>query len=106
MTDFDYSLSSNSIEFLSGSANSQTVVPAKSRRVVSLPARINYLGIFSALDGVRPGSKIPYVAELGISLDTPALGSIRLPLKKEGELALPTVSATGVRGILDTIRGK
>lgn len=52
------------------------------------------------------GSKIPYSAELGLSVDTPALGLIRLPLKKEGELVLPTVSGTEIKGLWNIIKPK
>jgi len=106
LTNFDYSLSSGTEKFLSGSAKSQTTVPAKSSKTISLPAKINYLEMLKALKGIRPGSKIPYNAELGLSVDTPALGLIRLPLKKEGELVLPTISETGIKDIWDTIKTK
>ena len=106
LTNFDYTLSSRAEKFLSGSANSQTIVPAKSKKIVSLPARINYIGVLKALKGARPGSKIPYGAELGLSVDTPALGLIRLPLKKEGELVLPSISGTDINDIWNIIKPK
>lgn len=40
---------------------------------------------------IRPGSKIPYKADVGLSVDTQALGQIRLPLNKTGELTTPTI---------------
>jgi LEA14-like dessication related protein len=103
LTNFDYSLASGADTFLSGSANSQTTVPAKSSKTISLPAKINYLEMLKALKTVRPGSKIPYNAELGLSVDTPALGLIRLPLKKQGELVLPSISDTNIKDIWDII---
>ncbi|KYK23035.1 hypothetical protein AYK25_10265 [Thermoplasmatales archaeon SM1-50] len=106
LTNFDYTLSSNAEKFLSGSSKSQTTVPAKSKQIVSLPAKINYMGMLKALKGVRPGSKIPYGAELGLSVDTPALGLIRLPLKKEGELVLPSISGTDINDIWNIIKPK
>ena len=106
LTNFDYTLSSRAEKFLSGSANSQTTVPAKSKKIVSLPARINYIGMLKALKAARPGSKIPYGAELGLSVDTPALGLIRLPLKKEGELVLPSISGTDINDIWNIIKPK
>ena len=86
--------------------NLQTTVPAKSKKIVALPAEVNYMEILKALKGVRPGAKIPYSAQLGLSVDTPALGVIRLPLKKEGELVLPTVSGTGIDDIWNIIKPK
>ena len=103
LTNFDYTLASGADTFLSGSANSQTTVPAKSSKTISLPARINYIEMLKALKTVRPGSKIPYNAELGLSVDTPALGLIRLPVKKQGELVLPSISDTNINDIWDII---
>lgn len=106
LTNFDYNISSGADRFLSGSAASQTAVPAKSKKVVTLPATINYVQMLRALRGVRPGSKIPYNAELGLSVDAPGLGTIRLPLKKEGELVLPTISGTDISNIWDIVKPK
>jgi LEA14-like dessication related protein len=104
LTNFDYSLSSNNEKFLSGSADSQTAVPAKSKETVTLPATINYLELLKALKDVRPGSKIPYNAELGLSVKAPSIGLIRLPLKKEGQLVLPRPSDIEFRDIMDVMR--
>jgi len=106
LANFDYSLSSGANKFLSGSAKSQAAVPAKSSTTVSLPVTINYLEMLKALKGVRPGSKIPYRAELGLSIDTPALGLIRLPLRKEGELVLPSISGADIGDIWNIIKPK
>ena len=97
LTNFDYNLATGAATFLSGSAISQTTVPAKSSKTISLPAKINYIEMLKALKGIMPGSKIPYNAELGLSVDTPALGLIRLPLKKQGELVLPSISDTNIK---------
>lgn len=104
LTNLDYDLSSGAQPFLTGRADVQTTVPAKSKATVSLPAAINYLGIFEALKGIRPGAKIPYKANLGLSVNAPAAGLIRLPLKKEGELVLPTVSGTDIKDVLDIMK--
>jgi LEA14-like dessication related protein len=106
LTNFDYSLSSGATRFLSGNAESQTTVPAKSKGVITLPAKIDYVSMLKALKGVRPGSRIPYLANLGISVDTPALGLIRLPLKREGDLVLPTVSDHQIKDIWNFIKPK
>ena len=106
LMNLDYGLSSGAEPFLTGSAELQTTVPAKSKKTVSLPANINYLDMLKALKGIRPGSKIPYKADLGLSVDAPALGLMRLPLKKEGEIVLPTVSDVNVKDIWDIIKPK
>ena len=106
LMNLDYGLSSGAEPFLNGNAELQTTVPAKSKKIVSLPADINYLDMLKALKGIRPGSKIPYKADLGLSVDAPALGVMRLPLKKEGEIVLPTVSDVNVKDIWDIIKPK
>jgi len=106
LMNLDYGLSSGAEPFLNGNAKLQTTVPAKSKKTVSLPANINYLDMLKALKGIRPGSKIPYKADLGLSVDAPALGLMRLPLKKEGEIMLPTVSDVEVKDIWDIIKPK
>jgi len=106
LTNFDYSLSSGAQKFLSGDAESQAAVPAKSSRTISLPAKFNYIEMLKALKGVRPGSTIPYGAELGLSVNTPGMGVIRLPLKKEGELMLPNVTGADIIDIWNIIKPK
>ena len=106
LTNLDYGLSSGAEPFLNGNAELQTTVSAKSKKTVSLPATINYLGMLKALKGIRPGSKIPYKADLGLSVDAPSLGLIRLPLKKEGEVVLPNISDISPNDIWDIIKPK
>ena len=106
LTNLDYGLSSGAKPFLTGNAELQTTVPAKSKKTVSLPASINYLDMLKALKGIKPGSKIPYKADLGLSVNAPALGLMKLPLKKEGEIVLPTASDVDVRGIWNIIKPK
>ncbi len=105
LTNMDYGLSSGGSPFLSGSAAVAGTVPAKSKKTVSLPAKINYLDMLKALKGVRPGTTIPYKADIGLSVDTPALGLLKLPLKKEGELALPRLSDIDTADIWNIIKG-
>ena len=106
LMNLDYDLASGAEPFLTGSCKLQTTVPAKSKKTVSLPAKINYLDMLKALKGIKPGTKIPYKADLGLSVDAPALGLIRLPLKKEGEVALPTVSGADIKDIWNIIKPK
>jgi len=91
LTNLDYGLTSDEKSLLSGSAELQSTIPANSTKTISLPAKINYLDLIRAFKGIRPGSKIPYKANLGLSVDTPVLGSMRLPLDKQGELTVPTI---------------
>lgn len=99
----DYDLSSGGNPFLSGNADLQTTIPKNSRKTVSLPVKINYMDMLKALQNVKPGAEIPYKADIGLSVETPVTGSIRLPLKKEGNLKLPTLSDVNWNRMLDVI---
>ncbi len=99
LVNLDYALASAGSPFLSGQADIQGTVPAKGAKTLALPARVNYLELFKAVKGVRPGDVIPYAAELGLSVKPPAVGALRLPMKKEGKLPVPTVPDVDVKDI-------
>ena len=99
LTDLDYALAVAGSALLSGKAELQGTVPAAGARTVSLPAKINYLQLLKAAGQVRPGSVVPYVADLGLSLRPPMMEPLRLPLKKEGKLPVPTVPEVEVQEI-------
>jgi LEA14-like dessication related protein len=89
---FKYSVSSAGQLFLSGSSEVRVNLPAATRRTVTLPATINYLEALKILGNVKPGATIPYEAEVQLTVDTPRLGPVMLPVTRSGEFALPTVS--------------
>ncbi len=91
LLNMDYSLATGGNKLLSGRADLQRTIPANDKKVVSLPATISYLDLAKAFMGIRPGSKIPYNADVGLSVDTKALGQIRLPMNKSGELSAPAI---------------
>jgi LEA14-like dessication related protein len=91
MVNVDYGVVSNANKLFSGKADISGTVPANSTKVISLPAKVSYIDVFNAFKGVRPGSKIPYQADVGLSVNAPVLGVIRLPLNKTGELDVPAV---------------
>ncbi|MCE5186545.1 MAG: LEA type 2 family protein [Planctomycetaceae bacterium] len=104
LTNLNYSLSSGTTSLLSGNAKPQTSIPAKSKQSVSLPVTVNYLDIFKSVKDIRPGMTIPYKAGLDLSVNTPSVGPLTLPLKKEGQLALPQVSGSGIIDMLNTMK--
>ena len=53
----------------------------------------------NAVKGARPGSTIPYKADMGLSVDVPAWGPLRLPMSREGQLSIPSAP-----GLLDHLR--
>ena len=93
LVNVDYNLATRAQPFLSGKADLQTTIPPHGKESVSLPAKISYLDLLQAFKGIKPGTMIPYNADIGLSVDTPALGLIRLPINKQGDLAVPTIPA-------------
>jgi len=87
----EYGFLSKGKQFLTGTADVAGSVPAKSSRVLSVPAKISFPELLKILDGVRPGSVVPYTANFVVSLDVPGGKTLDLPLRKEGELPVPTM---------------
>ena len=99
LANLDYQLATAAEAFMSGKAALDGTVPANGARVVSLPAKISYADLFKAVKDLRPGGVVPYAAELGLSVDVPQAGPLRLPLKKEGKLPVPAAPEVEVRRI-------
>ena len=89
----DYILSSHGLQFLTGTADLRGTVPAGGSKTLPLPVKINFLKLIKAVKDARPGSTIPYKADMGLSMDTPVLGKIRVPMSKEGEISIPSAPA-------------
>jgi len=99
LVNIDYTLASQGQPFLQGQAPLEGTIPAGESNTVSLPAKVVFLEVLKVLPNVRPGALIPYHGTLGLSVNAPALGTLRLPIEKEGDLpvpAPPNVSVTSV----------
>ena len=91
LVDLDYDVQSGSNKLFAGLAEIGQTIPAKNKAIVTLPAKVSYLDAFNALKSCKPGAIIPYKANVGLSVDAPAVGVIKLPLSQSGELAVPTL---------------
>ena len=100
MSNADYALSSGGQRFLTGKADVQGTVPARASKTLGVPVRISYLEMIRVVKGARPGATIPYRADMGLSVDTPVLGPLRVPMSREGELSIPSGS-----GLLERLGG-
>lgn len=107
----DYGLRSGEKQFLSGQADLEGTVPARQARTLSLPAKVNFLETLGVLRQFKPGAVIPYTADLGLSVDAPGVGPLRLPVSKEGTLPIPAVPTVQLEEIrwreisLETVQG-
>jgi len=95
LLDADYALASNGVGFLSGEAPLTGTIPSGESKVLPLPVTIDFLQLMDALDGVIPGSVVPYDADLGLSVDAPLMGRLRLPMARQGEITVPTLRKIG-----------
>jgi LEA14-like dessication related protein len=86
----DYALASQGQQFLSGNSLIQGTIPAQGSKTLPVPLKVNFMKLLNAVKGVRPGDSVPYKADLGLSLDVPIMGAMRVPMSKEGNLDIPT----------------
>lgn len=86
----DYALASQGQQFMTGKSAMQGVIPANASKTLGVPIKINFMKLMNAVKGARPGASIPYKADLGLSLDVPITGALRVPMSKEGNLDIPT----------------
>lgn len=91
LLDLDYKLASGTNTFLTGAAPINGSVPANGAKTVQLPARVNFSDALNILTNLKPGDVVAYAAELGLSVNAPGVGALRLPLSKQGEFPIPTV---------------
>jgi LEA14-like dessication related protein len=99
LVNVDYALASQAKPFLQGQAQLQGSVPARGSHTVSLPAKIVFLELFKALQGVKAGAMVPYHTTLGLSVNAPVVGALRLPIEKEGELPVPAAPQVSIPSI-------
>ena len=107
LTNLDYTVSTNGTKFMSGNSAAQQLIPANSTKAVSLPVTVNYTDIIKAAKSIKTGSStIPYKADVDLSVTTPVLGDISIPVSKEGELKLPELDKSTVKSILNNLLSK
>lgn len=94
-----YGLSTGTTKFLDGQADVQGSVPAKGSKTVQLPATVTFAGLLQTVSTLRPGALVPYTADLGLSVDAPGAGRLTLPMKKQGELPIPTVPSVSLESV-------
>jgi hypothetical protein len=100
---FNYAVSSRGERFMAGASELAIQIPVGGSQTVSLPARIDYISTLRRLGSVRPGATIPYEAQLDVTISTPRLGAILLPLGKAGEITLPELPGVDLGKILSGV---
>ncbi|HNY26682.1 MAG TPA: LEA type 2 family protein [Candidatus Sumerlaeota bacterium] len=96
----DYSLASQGGDaFLTGKAPQQGSVPARGNKTLALPVELRYNDILKTLQGIQMGAVVPYKAQLGLSVQSPVGGALRLPIQKEGEFPIPAMPEVKVSDV-------
>ena len=103
---FRYTVSSKGSPFMAGTTELAIHIPVAGSQTVSLPARIDYLETLRRLGGLRPGTIVPYEAQVDLTINTPRLGTIVLPLTKIGEITLPDIPGMDPDKLLSEIQPK
>lgn len=91
LLDLSYTIGSNGSKLLEGSVKPTGTVPARGISVLQLPARLMFASVLETLQSVRPGSVVPYRADIALGVDAPVIGRLSLPLSRSGELPVPAV---------------
>jgi len=91
LTKLKYGVTTGESQLAAGETDTATQIPAGAKQSVSLPVRVSYLDLVKAVKGFRPGATIPYKADLTLGLDAPVLGSIGVPVSRQGELTVPNI---------------
>jgi LEA14-like dessication related protein len=99
LVNLDYALASGAQPFLQGQAAMQGTVPVSGSKTVSVPTKVVFLELLKVLQGVQPGALVPYRATLGLSVDAPVLGRLRLPIDHDGQFPVPAVPDVSVPSI-------
>ena len=87
----DYALASRGTRFLSGEGTKGGTIPAGGKGIYPVTTRIPFADLLSGLKSVKPGAVVPYDASLGLSVDAPAIGKLRIPVSHSDELPVPAV---------------
>lgn len=99
LVNLDFALASGAQPFLKGQAAMQGTVPVSGSKTVSVPAKVVFLELLKTLTSVRPGAVVPYRASLGLSVDAPVVGTLRLPIEQDGQLPVPAVPNVSIPSI-------
>jgi LEA14-like dessication related protein len=95
----DYALNTNAQPFLDGSMDVDENIPAQGVKMITLPLRIDLVGLLDTTKSIRPGQVLPYEAQLGLNVDIPGAGPMKLPLTRSGELPIPAPPEVSIASI-------
>ena len=91
VSDIGYGLSTSGSSVISGQAKISESIPANGSKVITLPVSLVFADLLKAGGQVRAGQLLPYQADIKLSVDTPVLGILALPMRQTGKVPVPAV---------------
>jgi LEA14-like dessication related protein len=100
LTQLTYALATEGQAFLSGQLDEKPGnIPAMGSQVVQIPVRINFKKAMQLVGSIKPGTSIPYRADLTISVDALGIGNFDIPLSKSGSVPVPDLPEVEVSSV-------
>jgi len=96
---FDYALTIDGAEFLSGDQTKSVSIAARSNSVVHVPVTVKFRDVYNTFTSLQGKEQFAYALECGLKFDVPVLGARRLPVCKSGTLPVvkpPTIDLGSV----------
>ena len=98
------SLSSSEQRIVSTRHDGMVSVPPRGSAVVPLEIELSFIKILKTATSLRPGSTVPYRADVTVSVDAPVLGRVAIPLSHDGEFPIPAPPGIHLRDmVLDKV---
>jgi LEA14-like dessication related protein/protein-L-isoaspartate O-methyltransferase len=92
-----FALVSEGRTFLTATALNDVIMPPGTKKVLTLSDQVIYTRLLQALES-KPGEKIPYEADVTLSLGVPRSNWINLQAEKQGDIVLPQRPEIEVEG--------
>jgi len=100
MAGFDYDLVLNDNSFLKGEDGSKIDVKANGNGSIKFPLTVNFKDLYNSYKDLKDADEILYTLNLGLNVNLPVLGNIRVPVSKSDKF--PTIKIPNIK--LKTIK--
>lgn len=99
LTGLSYALDVEGVRFLAGEQERGLAIEAFGESIVQLPLNLVFANLVETIGAVRELDEAAYAVELALMFDLPILGSVTLPLRREGTFPIvrrPTIRVTSL----------
>ena len=91
LVEVGYALATGGQQVAEGRIKPSGSISASGSKVLQVPVGIEFRSLFAAAKSVRPGSVVPYTANMDLGVDAPVVGRVNVPVSYRGELPVPAV---------------